>query len=92
MLINYLPGRPLSRKQDEAAQCRTESRKSHARQMRCEHAFGSISGFIVAGIIVGPHTPGPVPVHAVEELQSVAELGLGLFLFTVGLELRPGKF
>ena len=53
--------------------------------------FGSISGFIVAGIIVGPHTPGPVPVHAVEELQSVAELGLALFLFTVGLEMRPGK-
>ena len=34
--------------------------------------FGSISGFIVAGIIVGPHTPGPVPVHAVEKLQSLA--------------------
>jgi glutathione-regulated potassium-efflux system ancillary protein KefC len=48
-------------------------------------------GFIVAGIIVGPHAPGPVPVHAVEELQSVAELGVALFLFTVGLEMRPGK-
>jgi Kef-type K+ transport system membrane component KefB len=32
-----------------------------------------------------------VPVHAVEELQSVAELGVALFLFTVGLEMRPGK-
>ena len=53
--------------------------------------FGSILGFIVAGISVGPHSPGPVPVHAVEELQSVAELGVALFLFTVGLEMRPGK-
>jgi monovalent cation:proton antiporter-2 (CPA2) family protein len=53
--------------------------------------FGSILGFIVAGIIIGPHTPGPVPVHAVEELQSVAELGVVLFLFTVGLEMRPEK-
>ena len=53
--------------------------------------FGAILGFIVAGIIIGPHTPGPVPVHAVEELQSVAELGVVLFLFTVGLEMRPEK-
>ncbi len=53
--------------------------------------FGSILGFIVAGVLIGPHTPGPVPVHAVEELQSVAELGVMLFLFTVGLEMRPEK-
>ncbi len=53
--------------------------------------FGAILGFIVAGIVIGPHTPGPVPVSAVEELQSVAELGVVLFLFTVGLEMRPEK-
>jgi glutathione-regulated potassium-efflux system protein KefB len=53
--------------------------------------FGAILGFIVAGIIIGPHTPGPVPLHAVEELQSVAELGVVLFMFTVGLEMRPQK-
>ena len=53
--------------------------------------FGAILGFIVAGIIIGPHTPGPVPVHAVEELQSIAELGVVLFMFTVGLEMRPEK-
>ena len=53
--------------------------------------FGSVLGFIVAGIIIGPHTPGPVPVRAVEELQSVAELGVMLFMFTVGLEMRPER-
>jgi glutathione-regulated potassium-efflux system protein KefB len=53
--------------------------------------FGAILGFIVAGIVIGPHTPGPVPVSAVEELQGVAELGVVLFLFTVGLEMRPEK-
>lgn len=53
--------------------------------------FGAILGFIFAGIIIGPHTPGPVPVHAVDELQGVAELGVVLFLFTVGLEMRPEK-
>ena len=51
--------------------------------------FGAILGFIVAGIVIGPHTPGPVPVHAVDELQSIAELGVVLFMFTVGLEMRP---
>ena len=53
--------------------------------------FGAILGFIVAGVIIGPHTPGPVPIHAVEDLQSVAELGVVLFMFTVGLEMRPQK-
>jgi len=53
--------------------------------------FGTILGFIAAGVIIGPHTPGPVPVHAVDELQSVAEFGVVLFLFTVGLEMRPDK-
>jgi glutathione-regulated potassium-efflux system protein KefB len=53
--------------------------------------FGAILGFIVAGIVIGPHTPGPVPLHAVEELQSVAEFGVVLFMFTVGLEMRPKK-
>jgi len=53
--------------------------------------FGAILGFIFAGIIIGPHTPGPVPVQAVDELQGVAELGVVLFLFTVGLEMRPEK-
>jgi glutathione-regulated potassium-efflux system protein KefB len=51
--------------------------------------FGSVLGFIVAGIIIGPHTPGPVASQHVDELQNVAEFGVVLFLFTVGLEMRP---
>lgn len=38
--------------------------------------IGTIPDFIVAGIIIGSHIPGPVPVHAVEELQIVAKLGM----------------
>lgn len=53
--------------------------------------FGSILGFIVAGIIIGPHTPGPVATEHVESLQHIAELGVVLFLFTIGLEMRPEK-
>ncbi len=53
--------------------------------------FGSVLGFIVAGILIGPHTPGPIASHNVSELQAVAELGVVLFMFTVGLEMRPQK-
>ena len=53
--------------------------------------FGSILGFIVAGIIIGPHTPGPVATENVEALQHIAELGVVLFMFTIGLEMRPEK-
>ena len=53
--------------------------------------FGSLLGFIVAGIIIGPHTPGPVATENVHDLQHIAELGVVLFLFTIGLEMRPRK-
>ncbi|MEN8729251.1 MAG: cation:proton antiporter, partial [Desulfuromonadales bacterium] len=57
-----------------------------------EHlGFGSVLGFIIAGIIIGPHTPGPVASQNVNDLQNVAELGVVLFLFTVGLEMLPRK-
>ena len=57
-----------------------------------EHlGFGSVLGFIIAGIIIGPHTPGPVASQNVNSLQNVAELGVVLFLFTVGLEMLPRK-
>jgi glutathione-regulated potassium-efflux system protein KefB len=53
--------------------------------------FGAVLGFIVAGVLIGPHTPGPVPIQQVDQLQSIAELGVVLFLFAVGLEMRPRK-
>lgn len=53
--------------------------------------FGSVLGFIVAGILIGPHTPGPVASAQVKEIQHVAEIGVVLFMFIVGLEMRPTK-
>ncbi len=53
--------------------------------------FGSVLGFIVAGVLIGPHTPGPITSHNVHELEAIAELGVVLFMFTIGLELRPEK-
>lgn len=51
--------------------------------------LGSVVGFIVAGMLVGPHSPGPVATDQVQSLQNISELGVVLFLFAVGLEMLP---
>jgi len=54
--------------------------------------LGSVIGFIIAGVLIGPHTPGLVATDQIDELQTVAQLGVVLFLFTVGLEMQPKQF
>lgn len=51
--------------------------------------IGSVVGFIIAGVILGPNTPGLVASNKIETLQSIADFGVVLFLFTLGLEMRP---
>ena len=53
--------------------------------------LGSIAGLLVAGIIVGPHTPGPYITTHVEGVRSFTELGVVLLLFVIGLEIRPSR-
>ncbi len=53
--------------------------------------LGSVIGLLVAGVIVGPHSPGPVVTHNVEELRRFTELGVVLLLFVIGLELQPSR-
>ncbi|MES1261312.1 MAG: cation:proton antiporter [Acidobacteriota bacterium] len=43
-------------------------------------------GYVVAGIFVGPHTTGPTVVQ-VEDIERFAEIGVGLLLFSLGLEV-----
>ncbi len=43
-------------------------------------------GYIVAGIIIGPFTGG-VTVTNVHQIELLAEIGVGLLLFSIGLEL-----
>lgn len=50
-------------------------------------------GYIAAGILVGPHTGGPT-VSSLDDLEVLADIGVALLLFAVGLEfsllkLRP---
>jgi glutathione-regulated potassium-efflux system protein KefB len=53
--------------------------------------LGSVIGLLVAGVIVGPHSPGPAVTHDVEELRRFTELGVVLLLFVIGLEIQPAR-
>jgi len=53
--------------------------------------LGSILGLLAAGLALGPHSAGLVLTDHVEELLGVAELGVVLFMFTIGLEMQPSK-
>ncbi len=49
--------------------------------------FGSILGYLVAGVVIGPS--GAMVVTNVDEIAHVSELGVIMLLFLIGLELRP---
>ena len=51
--------------------------------------LGSIIGYLVAGIVIGPW--GLSFVHDPEEMLHFAEFGVVLMLFLVGLELEPDR-
>lgn len=53
--------------------------------------LGSILGLLVAGMVVGPHSPGPYVTAHVEDVRHFAELGVVLLLFVIGLEMRPQR-
>ncbi len=53
--------------------------------------LGSILGLLVAGIAVGPHSPGPVVTQHVEDMRDFTELGVVLLLFVIGLEMQPKR-
>ena len=53
--------------------------------------LGSILGLLVAGILIGPHTPGPSVTGHVDDLRHFTELGVVLLLFVIGLELHPRR-
>src|SRR5215208_2346492 len=49
-----------------------------------------ILGYILAGVLVGPNTGGPT-VGGIEEIELLAEIGVALLLFTVGLHFPLGE-
>ncbi|MBE0453489.1 MAG: cation:proton antiporter [Roseovarius sp.] len=50
--------------------------------------FGSVLGYLAAGIVIGP-VLGLVGGHETAELQHMAEFGVVMMLFLIGLELEP---
>ncbi|HVW07637.1 MAG TPA: cation:proton antiporter [Bryobacteraceae bacterium] len=43
-------------------------------------------GYIAAGVLIGPHTSGPTVAQA-HDIELLAEIGVALLLFSLGLEL-----
>lgn len=51
--------------------------------------LGAVLGYLVAGVIIGPHVLGFV--SEAESILAFAEIGIVLLLFLVGLELSPKR-
>jgi monovalent cation:proton antiporter-2 (CPA2) family protein len=51
--------------------------------------LGAVLGYLLAGVIVGPWSLGVI--GEVEQIMHVAEFGVILLLFVIGLELRPTR-
>lgn len=51
--------------------------------------FGSVLGYLVAGVLIGPAVLGLV--SDVGQIAEVSELGVLMLLFLIGLELRPRR-
>ena len=51
--------------------------------------FGAVPGFLVAGVLVGPS--GLALIDNVTDISQLAELGVILLLFLIGIELRPAR-
>jgi len=51
--------------------------------------LGSVLGLLVAGIVVGPYSPGPYITTHVEDVRRFTELGVVLLLFVIGLDMKP---
>jgi CPA2 family monovalent cation:H+ antiporter-2 len=51
----------------------------------------AVLGYIVAGFIIGPHTPPYALVTDTHSIQTLAELGIVFLLFSIGLEFSLSK-
>lgn len=54
--------------------------------------MAAVLGYLAAGILLGPYSLGAVfNAHDAAELREVADFGVVLLLFLIGLELRPKR-
>src|SRR6202030_3318985 len=53
--------------------------------------LSSIVGFLLAGLVIGPHTPPfSIVVHE-DRIEALSQLGLVFLMFSIGLDLSVGK-
>jgi glutathione-regulated potassium-efflux system protein KefB len=56
--------------------------------------LGPVPGYLFAGALIGPYGIGKIfgySAYDAEALRHTAELGIAMFLFLIGLELRPKR-
>ena len=53
--------------------------------------LSSIVGFLLSGLIVGPHTPLFAIVSDSYRIETLSQLGLVFLMFSIGLELSLAK-
>ena len=54
--------------------------------------IGSVLGYLLAGVLMGPFGFGKIfTSYSAEQLLHIAEFGVVLLLFLIGLELRPRR-
>src|ERR1700675_4373176 len=51
--------------------------------------LGSVLGYLAAGIIIGPAALGLI--GKIDATQHIAEFGIVLLMFVIGLELQPSR-
>ena len=51
--------------------------------------LGSVLGYLTAGVIIGPASLGLI--SSVDATQNIAQFGIVLLMFVVGLELQPSR-
>ncbi|MDH5612502.1 MAG: monovalent cation:proton antiporter-2 (CPA2) family protein [Gammaproteobacteria bacterium] len=51
--------------------------------------LGAVPGFLIAGVIVGPSGLGLI--SNISEIGNLAEIGVVLLLFVIGIELKPSR-
>lgn len=50
-----------------------------------------VLGYIIAGVIIGPHTPPYPLIRDQDTIQTLSEMGIIMLMFSLGLEFSLGK-
>ncbi|MBR3840230.1 MAG: cation:proton antiporter [Erysipelotrichales bacterium] len=52
----------------------------------------AVTGYLIAGLLIGPHLSGIIPESAVESLSFLSSVALGFIAFSIGAEFKMSYF